>query len=33
QIKRTGDRRPDLLKAWLEEKERKDGELGTSGGD
>ncbi|BAU04278.1 tRNA (guanosine(37)-N1)-methyltransferase TrmD [Fischerella major NIES-592] len=33
QIKRTGDRRPDLLKAWLKEKEGKDGKLGTSGGD
>ncbi|MGJ5672050.1 MAG: tRNA (guanosine(37)-N1)-methyltransferase TrmD [Nostochopsis sp.] len=26
QIKRTGDRRPDLLKTWLEEKREKDGE-------
>lgn len=33
QIQRTSDRRPDLLKAWLEEKGGKDGELGAPGGD
>jgi tRNA (guanine37-N1)-methyltransferase len=27
QIQRTSDRRPDLLKAWLEEKGGKDGEM------